>query len=40
MLVRGGRAALGSRKRSEEEFNWPSGFNDVFKRDERGYQEN
>ena len=37
-LVRSGRALV-SRDRSEEEFNSPSGLDDVFERNERGCQE-
>ena len=38
-LVRGGRPGDVSRERSEDKVNWPSGFDNVFKRNERGCQE-
>lgn len=40
ILVRGGRGGRESGERSEAGMNWTSGFNDVFKGNERGYQEN
>ena len=39
-LVGVGRAGREPPERSEAGINWPSGFNDVFKGNERGHKEN